>query len=309
LTGPDPVPERRAFHKEGEAVVFETPKTEEETAREDRANEQHEFARAQVETNKQMVRLTGALVIATFLTISVGIWQAVISREAANAARDAAQTASNTLGEMQRGQGAQDTHTLAQQAVTQATQTTNLANDTHDLADQARNQANKTGVIASETKRQLDDFESSERAVLQVTVELDPDKRRISASVKNVGKTAATNISYPGGPRERECIGGSSPIPLSETGYERLHSDPSGFTLGPGEPPYLLWSQNFTIEDEDALMARRRCLYFTPAIGFKDFLGKEQTYLACFHYLKGHFPACYFSSDTNAVFPNSKQSK
>ena len=253
-----------------------------------------------------MVRLTGALVVATFLTISVGVWQAVISREAANAARDAAQTASNTLGEMQKGQGAQDTHTLAQQAVTQATQTTNLAHDTHDLADQARNQAGKTGVIASETKRQLDDFESSERAVLQVAIEFDPDKRRISASIKNVGKTAATNISYPGGRRERDCIGGSGPVPLSETGYEHLHSDPSGFTLGPGEPSYLLWSETFTLEEEDAMMARRHCLYFTPAIGFKDFLGKEQTYLACFHYIKGHFPACFFSSDTKSASTEKK---
>ena len=82
-----------AFHSEGSSVVFDKPKSPEEIAR----DEQHEFARKQVNTNKWLAWFTGALVLATFCTIGVGVWQACISRTAAKAAESAANTARDTL--------------------------------------------------------------------------------------------------------------------------------------------------------------------------------------------------------------------
>jgi hypothetical protein len=67
------------------------------------------------------------LVLGTFASSGIGIWQAVSSQKSAQDAKTAADTAASVLDEMQHGSGAQDTHTLAAQAVTQATQTTNLA--------------------------------------------------------------------------------------------------------------------------------------------------------------------------------------
>src|SRR5215469_2880824 len=96
-----------AFHEESGAVVFEAPKPQEEVARQRRVDEQHEFARRQVTTNIWMVVFTGALVLATACTIGVGIWQASLSKESADAAKvsadaakSAAQTASDTLNEL-----------------------------------------------------------------------------------------------------------------------------------------------------------------------------------------------------------------
>lgn len=83
----------RPFHREGQAVVFDKPRSEEEIARETRDREQHEFARAQVKTNRRLAWFTGALVLATFCTIAIGVWQAEISQKAANAAKSAADAA------------------------------------------------------------------------------------------------------------------------------------------------------------------------------------------------------------------------
>jgi hypothetical protein len=85
--------ESRPFHLEGGGIVFDKPKSQEEIARETREREQHEFARSQVKTNKRLAWFTGALVVATFCTIGVGVWQGCISQKASNAARDAADAA------------------------------------------------------------------------------------------------------------------------------------------------------------------------------------------------------------------------
>lgn len=66
------------FHEEGGAVIFDKPNSQEEIARRRREDEQHEFARSQVKTNKRLAWFTGALTLATFCTIGVGIWQACI---------------------------------------------------------------------------------------------------------------------------------------------------------------------------------------------------------------------------------------
>jgi hypothetical protein len=98
----------RSYHREGDAVVFDRPAEQGEAARQRRENEQHEFARSQVKTNRLLAFFTGALMVATFCTIGVGIWQAVISQEAANAARNAVGVASQTLAETQRSNAVQE---------------------------------------------------------------------------------------------------------------------------------------------------------------------------------------------------------
>jgi hypothetical protein len=90
-----------SFHEEGGAIVFDKPPSAVEAARQRRENEQHEFAREQVKTNRRLAGFTRALVVATFCTIGVGIWQGSISQKAANAAGSAAATASDTLKETQ----------------------------------------------------------------------------------------------------------------------------------------------------------------------------------------------------------------
>ena len=71
--------------------------------------------------------VNGLLLIVTVIIACIYNGQLNQMRKATDAATQASQTAKDTLTEMRTGSGAQDTHNLAQQAVTQATQTTNLA--------------------------------------------------------------------------------------------------------------------------------------------------------------------------------------
>jgi hypothetical protein len=89
------------FHEEGSAIIFDKPKNEEEITRQRREDEQHEFARAQVKTNRRLAWFTGLLVLGTFCGIGIGIWQATISQTAVN-------VASRTLDETVRSNKAQD---------------------------------------------------------------------------------------------------------------------------------------------------------------------------------------------------------
>jgi Sec-independent protein translocase protein TatA len=73
-------------------------------------------------------------------------------RKATDAATTASRTAKDTLKEMQNGQGATDTHTLAQQAVTQATQTTNLANAAIKQTGELRESIQQASRLAKATE-------------------------------------------------------------------------------------------------------------------------------------------------------------
>jgi hypothetical protein len=114
---------------------------------------------------------TGALVLATFCTIGVGIWQAVISQEAANSARDAVSVASRTLADTERSNKAQE-------------------------------ELNKSTLDAS-----IRNFQIEQRA----WIELDPPKSalapladtppgmtllRFPMYLRNVGKTSAFDIKF-----------------------------------------------------------------------------------------------------------------
>lgn len=81
------------FHREGTDIIFNTKDENKENSDQVRVREQHEFQRTQVTTNKTIAWFTGALMLATFCTIGVGVWQGMISQKSANAARDAADAA------------------------------------------------------------------------------------------------------------------------------------------------------------------------------------------------------------------------
>ncbi len=79
--------EQRAFHNEGGTIIFDKPSSDEKTAEKRRQDEEHEYARDQVKSNRLIAYFNGLLVIATFTGIVIGIWQAYISRAAVNTAR------------------------------------------------------------------------------------------------------------------------------------------------------------------------------------------------------------------------------
>jgi len=123
--------ESRPFHLEGGGLVFDKPKNQEEIARETREREQHEFERDQVKTNKRLKTFTGFLVIGTFVGTGIGIWQASIAQTSANAAREAAKAAQETVREAR---------TTREQSVRDAQQARELSANEAEAADQ-RNMA------------------------------------------------------------------------------------------------------------------------------------------------------------------------
>lgn len=98
--------------------------------------------------------------IASLLINSIIAWiywgQLREMRKATEAATQASQTAKDTLNEMRYGSGSQDTHTLAQQAVTQATQTTNLAAASNTQADQLKLSVEQAARLAVAAGKQAD---------------------------------------------------------------------------------------------------------------------------------------------------------
>jgi hypothetical protein len=173
--------EPTTFHREGDAVVFDKPPSAEEASRKRREDEQHEFARAQVDTNRTLAWFTGALVVATFCTIGVGVWQATISRTAANAARDAVIVASNTLTETQVSNGRQ------------ATLTDQARKDSNSASESNQKESDKALQAA------IDNFHQQQRAWIAV-VSVHGTKPELNkpfsaiVDVKDTGLTPAKNV-------------------------------------------------------------------------------------------------------------------
>jgi hypothetical protein len=88
---------KHPFHREGSDIIFDPPDKKEESAEETRAREQHEFQRTQVKTNQRIAWFTGVLMVFSFLTILVGVWQGTISSRSAKAAQDAADAAQSAV--------------------------------------------------------------------------------------------------------------------------------------------------------------------------------------------------------------------
>ncbi len=150
------------------------------------------------------IRLTLFLAFFTALTAGAALYQGYVSEKSANAAKSAADTAAQTLNEMKSGQGAKDTHTLAEQAVTQAQQTTSLANQTKTIADQAVVQANAASSTALTAK---DALHISERAYITMpSPVVDFDNHTITVSLFNNGR-------IPSGPIVGEIHEATVPVP------------------------------------------------------------------------------------------------
>jgi Sec-independent protein translocase protein TatA len=93
-------------------------------------------------------------------------------RKATEAATTASKTAKDTLTEMQNGQGATDTHTLAQQAVTQATQTTNLANAAIKQTDELRESIQQASRLAKATEEANANIVEADRPWMSLHVQV-----------------------------------------------------------------------------------------------------------------------------------------
>jgi hypothetical protein len=72
------------LHFEGGGIVIDKPKSEEEITRKAREDEDHEFKRDQVKTNRRLTRLNFFLVIGTFCGLGIGVWQSKVSQQSAD---------------------------------------------------------------------------------------------------------------------------------------------------------------------------------------------------------------------------------
>jgi len=179
--------EPHSFHQEGSTVIFDKPPSEAAASRQRRENEQHEFAREQVKTNRRIAWFNGLLVLGTFVGMMIGIWQATISRKAANAARDAVKVSSDTLTETQSSN--------ARQAL---------------LTDKVRESSEKTA--AKSLQATIDNFHQEQRAWLGLCADgiepLDSEKPLVFAfKFCNSGKTPAYKVQQRIGLK-------TSPVPL-----------------------------------------------------------------------------------------------
>lgn len=170
--------ESHLFHREGENIVFEKPKSKEEIAHETRDREQHEFAREQVKTNRRLAWFTGLLVLGTFCGTGIGIWQATISQTAANAARDAVGVASRSLRETEASN--------ARQAV---------------LTEQARLSSERASSKALDAT--IESFRQDQRAWIGIDSWVLDEFQvgqpvRIKVRIMNRGKTPAVDVEEGG---------------------------------------------------------------------------------------------------------------
>ena len=177
--------------------------------------------------------------------------------DATDQAKDAAVTARETLQEMKYGGGAKDTHTLAGQAVTQATQTTKLATDTHTLAENAKAQSQAAKDLAEYSAGQLQtmqtELETAHRATIEITdtsitqgIVYNGDELQFHYRIKfkNEGTLPASNTSIyvESGFLSFNDRFASFPLEMQRKACERarnLNPDPNNSlrTVYPNDPP------------------------------------------------------------------------
>jgi hypothetical protein len=127
-------------------------------------------------------------------------------RKATTAATQASQTARETLNEMKTGSGAQDTHTLAQQAIAQSTQTGNLV---IQAAAQARaiEAARRSSQEAANSALQaaIDNFHQEQRAWVGVESATPTGLQKgadgslvliMRVTLRNYGRSPAENVIF-----------------------------------------------------------------------------------------------------------------
>jgi hypothetical protein len=139
--GEVPVLHGRPTEDEQRTAVFLADKEAEEKHR----KEQLAAAIAANNLTKIYVGLTLLLALISALGTGAAWYQGYVANKnarsadvAARAAKSAADTANDTLKEMRTGQGAQDTHTLAEAAKTQASASTKSANAAESAANTAK---------------------------------------------------------------------------------------------------------------------------------------------------------------------------
>ena len=187
--------EEKYVHSEGGIPIFGPTPRDKDAEKRAEQKAARSYEDRQISIQRQILLTQIGLVVFGLIGAGIGLWQASISRSAAdaatvaaNASKSAADTASQTLNEMRTGSGAQDTHTLAQQAVTQATQTTNLATETKTISAQA-----------------MDNFQMGQRAwVLIDTLQfrsplIANNFAFIDMTTANVGQSPALKKSQTGG--------------------------------------------------------------------------------------------------------------
>ena len=81
--------------REGDAILWDTRVERLERKDAESAKREEQYKQAHLQTNKNIARFTGLLVVCSVITAAIGIWQSHISQIAANAARDAAKAASD----------------------------------------------------------------------------------------------------------------------------------------------------------------------------------------------------------------------
>ena len=81
--------------REGDAILLDTRVERLERKDAESAKREEQYKQAHLQTNKNIARFTGLLVVCSVITAAIGIWQSHISQIAANAARDAAKAASD----------------------------------------------------------------------------------------------------------------------------------------------------------------------------------------------------------------------
>jgi hypothetical protein len=217
-----------------------------------------------------LILVNALLLVAQIIIACIYYGQLKEMRQATSAATQASLTAKDTLTEMRTGGGAQDTHTLAQQAVAQATQTTELAN------------ASKAQLLA---------FERTQGAILrirtvteQIQKSTDPP-HKVTFFVKNVGHGAALNISMQ---RGAPIIGLDSWNPGTDSLEKLLQPIPvnkNGPALGEGEedaPPIELKFESFTQLVDAKRRGQTEVVYLN--ISYQDVFGNV-----------GHTSGCVFS--------------
>jgi hypothetical protein len=180
--------ENSAFHREGDALVFDAPPSPEEAQSKKRADEQHEFARDQVKNNRRLAQLTFFLVIGTFITAAFGYWQGSISQSAVASSERAVLVAQQSERQTAKAN--------AQQRLDNAA----AALDAKNLADKNAAQAAKA------LQATIDNFHQEQRAwvgVCDFRITSFETGKPIQIGIRfcNSGRTPAKKVEQRGGYR------------------------------------------------------------------------------------------------------------
>ncbi len=136
--------EHAPFHYEGTTPIFDRQPNREDREKDAERESEREYKKEQLSLQKQNLWTQIGLVFFGIIGTMISGYQSHTARVSADAAQTAAQTAKDTLTEMRTGAGSVDTHTLAEQAITQAQQTTVLAR----AAERQANQSDKLATAA-----------------------------------------------------------------------------------------------------------------------------------------------------------------